>query len=72
MNRMHSFLAGAPCKSPVTVVGKVLLFVSSVPSSPLTLLPQQATPPPDCTTHVWYSPAAIPTTPVEQLSVGDN
>ena len=68
---LHAFLAGAPCESPPTVVGVVLLVVSSVPSSPSALLPQQATPPSDSTTQVWYSPAAITTTPVEQFAVGD-
>ena len=43
----------APAVSPVTPVGVSLHVVSPVPSCPSSLSPQQSTPPPLSTAHVW-------------------
>ena len=52
-----------PAVSSVTPVGVSFSVASPVPSCPYILAPQQSTPPPLSTAHVWKYPAARATTP---------
>ena len=68
---IHSLTqTGAPDPSPVTLVGVFLSLVSPVPSCPSSFQPQQSTPPPVSSAHVWRYPAAMATAPAERRRTG--